>query len=86
VTSHPDTERVVSWVPVSYDAEVLDPAAVRRRIQYNEADAGRPGLPQHALQALFKERQALLRVAARIATPAPPSFFLDQLFRLGRGR
>ena len=47
-------------MPVPYEPSGFDLAARLRRLLYLEQDAGRPGLSQPALDALFAERESLL--------------------------
>jgi hypothetical protein len=58
-------------LPVPYDASSLDDAARRTRMAQIEADAARPDLPSTVLQALFDERETVLRPAPVPASATP---------------
>jgi hypothetical protein len=63
-TFTPRRELVTYSVPIPYDAVSLDPPARALRIRHLEEDASRPGLSPPVLQALFNERETLLRAGA----------------------
>ena len=59
----PRRELVTYSVPIPYDAASLDARTRALRIQNLEADASRAGLSQPVLQALFNERDTLMRAS-----------------------